>query len=69
MIKYRMLEVSKKGEWIEKLPSKMLPAGLIQLGNRLLHNNGILYEVTNVSVDLELYKPEVHVELVRVKED
>lgn len=42
----------------------MLPPGIIQVGNRVLHSNGRLYDVVFVAVDLEQVEPEMHVEMI-----
>lgn len=67
-MKYRFIEVDKDGEFIKKYASKVLPVGAILEGMNILFSNGKLYQVVNLSLDLESLEPEYHVELLTIEE-
>lgn len=67
-MKYRFIEVDKGREFIKNFTSKVLPVGAILEGMNILFSNGKLYQVVNLSLDLEISEPEYHVELLMIEE-
>lgn len=64
-IKHRFVVINRQGHVLEKLPSRLLPVGVVAIGQELLLRNGVCYRVVRVVLDLEIPSAELHVELLK----